>query len=737
MNTLLSCVVVLLLCVVGSHSAVLLSPIPCTSTNKTCTIQNIVWFSQTSAIINTGDNKMWKTTDEGQTFIQIGKNMNHIAQHPNNPLVMIMLSTSGTSFTYTLDGGVTFLTSQTAVGRLQVTKIHFHPTKIGTLMFVGRWTGPEQKCTLYSTGNWGQTWTEMYTGLVSNRVNTAAVWGNTTAEPDLIFVLMQDRTFGYTKDYKTFTPIFNNTLEFFKTRHYMFAVVPDEKYNNQLMSSSAFHDPSHTRPGSYVKATFPYGDAFSADLFTFLDDTTTAEYMALHMSYYRHFGDLYTSDSRGIAFQLSLAAVHKRDSDYDFHRIHGLNGIYIANTVQNIHLDNSPIITYITFDNGGEWRQLTPPKTDMNGNAWPCGAPGPDCMLHLHGEAASGEEILNVPSLRSHSNAIGVIIANGNVGPSLATQFNDLKTFLSRDAGLTWTQIFNQPTDFEFGDHGGIIVIAPILSTTHLYYSIDQGTTPFQPSNVSFPFRVTVFDIEAERLGTGLNFLIQTSVNESNYLFSYSLADLGLPNCGDSDYETWTPNDGTYNGECLMGMSYTYQRRKASSQCYNNRNTDVIENQLACPCSYEDYECASNYEPSSRDAETGKFTCTKTSEDPQCIIGDDYYLPTGYQLVPDTQCTRSNGLNLLGKQVTCTTPNDSSEEKKKGHGGVVAAVVIILLIVIAVGAFIGLYIKNERFKDFVTSSTSGLRNCCSSSGGQGSSYRGLTAADDDDDDNTV
>ena len=43
----------------------------------------------------------------------------------------------------------------------------------------------------------------------------------------------------------------------------------------------------------------------------------------------------------------------------------------------------SQVRTVITFDKGGVWGYLRPPKVDAAGNALKCTAD--DCSLHLHG----------------------------------------------------------------------------------------------------------------------------------------------------------------------------------------------------------------------------------------------------------------------------------------------------------------------------------------------------------------
>ena len=62
----------------------------------------------------------------------------------------------------------------------------------------------------------------------------------------------------------------------------------------------------------------------------------------------------------------------------------------------------------------------------------------------------------------SQESAIGIVMAVGNIGDRLTLDKGSRKgTFLSRDGGLTWSEIAKVPLIYEFGDHGGLLVAAP------------------------------------------------------------------------------------------------------------------------------------------------------------------------------------------------------------------------------------------------------------------------------------
>lgn len=79
----------------------------------------------------------------------------------------------------------------------------------------------------------------------------------------------------------------------------------------------------------------------------------------------------------------------------------------------------------------------------------------------------------------SQETAVGVVMAVGNLGDKLEFDKGSRKgTFLSRDGGVSWSEIAKLPLIYEFGDHGGLLVAAPnIQSTTQIRYSWNEGKT--------------------------------------------------------------------------------------------------------------------------------------------------------------------------------------------------------------------------------------------------------------------
>jgi hypothetical protein len=65
----------------------------------------------------------------------------------------------------------------------------------------------------------------------------------------------------------------------------------------------------------------------------------------------------------------------------------------------------------------------------------------------------------NHNQLYSTENAVGIIVANGHVGPYLDSS-SPVGTYLSRDAGQSWIQIAQGSHIFEIANHGAITLFA-------------------------------------------------------------------------------------------------------------------------------------------------------------------------------------------------------------------------------------------------------------------------------------
>ena len=67
-------------------------------------------------------------------------------------------------------------------------------------------------------------------------------------------------------------------------------------------------------------------------------------------------------------------------------------------------------------------------------------------------------------------------MSTGNIGESLRKEEDVTHTYLSKDGGLTWNEVHREPMIYEFGDHGGIIIMASLIKDSNeILYSWNEG----------------------------------------------------------------------------------------------------------------------------------------------------------------------------------------------------------------------------------------------------------------------
>lgn len=134
------------------------------------------------------------------------------------------------------------------------------------------------------------------------------------------------------------------------------------------------------------------------------------------------------------------------------------------------------IKSYITHDKGANWFLLKAPEYYMDGEKTECYFENNECSLNIQMYSHKTDSF--APPYSSEQ-AIGVVLATGNLGPNVDFDPNGRKsTFLSRDGGLNWQEIAKTPLIYDLGDQGGLIVAAPnTLSTKEVRYSWDEGKT--------------------------------------------------------------------------------------------------------------------------------------------------------------------------------------------------------------------------------------------------------------------
>eukprot|EP00927_Polykrikos_kofoidii_P016941 TRINITY_DN17699_c0_g1_i1.p1 TRINITY_DN17699_c0_g1~~TRINITY_DN17699_c0_g1_i1.p1 ORF type:complete len:1016 (+),score=209.35 TRINITY_DN17699_c0_g1_i1:93-3050(+) len=354
-------------------------------------------------------------------------------------------------------------------------------------------------------------------------------------------------------------------------------------------------------------------------------------------------GRIFISDSDGLRFTQSLVNnVRSAQGACEFDKVVSLQGVYLANVVvpdgsasaqqpgftqeresdsEKVELEAAlgaetdkkhggrgfsskaraskeerTIRTVISFDKGGAWNYLKPPRVDSVGKTYECaGKPIQECALHLHGTTSWD---LYAP-FYSVESAVGIIMGTGNVGPSLRFEPEETDTFLSRDGGLTWMQAHKGAFIYEFGDHGGLILMADDLKkTTQVVFTWNEGQSWFDFNVAKTPFEVD--NILTQPNLTSTTFVMFGSREEAvGVLYYLKFDSLNFPKCHGvwaadsvaSDYETWTPSDGVNTEACILGQQITYTRRKRTSTCFNGEDFERVASKKVCPCTQEDFAC--------------------------------------------------------------------------------------------------------------------------------------------------
>jgi len=549
---------------------------------------------------------------------------------------------------------------------------------------------------VYITKDFCRSWT-----LIANDVYQYG-WGDTAESSSFVerlyFIKESEdfRDFVYSDDLGlSFNTIAANAYVFVFLEKQVFYAVYD--FTNAEVMLYVSPDIGASRKTFYL-TEFPFGDELENNGYVILDDHTGAVYMGVnHGDVNSHWGHVYVSDS--IGYRYSLSSPHTRFQysssgapNYDFDRINALDGVYLSNVLFNWDDEEAvqdEVQSFITLNNGGSWKQLIPPTVDMNGQPYTCTGP---CYLHLHGWTSYNDESTQYGPFYSVENAVGLIIGSGNVGEFLSFERDEVRTYFSRDGGVTWKEIHSGPSIYEFADDGGVLVLAPFGEMTNtIYYSLDEATTPL----VAYQLPVAPLDIDnifTEPSATGMKVVISGTRSGVGYLIGVDFSAVFSRNCTSDDYELWAPEGTTpINGlNCQLGKQVLYQRRKPSAQCWNP-NVDHVYNVTACTCTEDDWECDFGYE------RLGNGSCIldmePTSYPPENCEGT-YYKTKGYRKEAGNICSGGVDHSPAGPY-SCDGNSDVDLSSNKGW---IAAVVIVpLVVLLVIGAFFA--IRSEKLRE--------------------------------------
>jgi hypothetical protein len=337
---------------------------------------------------------------------------------------------------------------------------------------------------------------------------------------------------------------------------YMFVSIKDPK-NDILRKLQVSVDGSR-----WDEASFP--DNIKPEGFTILDSNSGAAfvqaYQNLEMEY--EFGNLFKSTSwKGKSFVELISRVNQdQDGFIDFERVALINGTLIINQVvedqPNVGQRKKSLVTKISYDDGITWATLSPPKFDSQRKSYNCNS----CSLHLHGYTSRHDKRDSYTS----SSIPGLMIGVGNVGESLGHLYQS-DTFLSVDAGRSWSEIAKGIHMFEIGDHGGIILLANDQeSINSVKYSLNLGQTfqEYSFSDILEARKIRLEHIITQPSGTDSHFVLLGKMqnNDTSVAIYLDFSKVWSRQCKVSedavknDFEEWTEVDACRFGK-KVGIS--------------------------------------------------------------------------------------------------------------------------------------------------------------------------------------
>ncbi|WFD05581.1 vacuolar protein sorting/targeting protein PEP1 [Malassezia vespertilionis] len=398
---------------------------------------------------------------------------------------------------------------------------------------------------------------------------------------------------------------------------------------------------------TWTKAKFPHGQILHQNAYTILEGPKFHLLVDV-LDASTDTGVLFMSDSSGTHFAQGLRGTYRSTSGVvDYEHLANVDGVAITNIQTEAAVKR--IKTRITTDEGSHWSYLQAPSRDVNGRSIGCNTADLEhCSLHLHALVQPH----NIGRAFS-SSAPGLVMGVGSVGESLRP-YEECDTFMSTDAGATWSMVASHPHIYEFGDQGGLVVLVPdVPGSSEMKYSFDYGQTW---DSLNLEVGVTPFLLTTIPDGTALKFLLVGSrargtgndKHRHTALF-VDFAPLGMPKCSPKDFEKWYTQ--LADGKCLMGGKQWYQRRKKSSKCIvGEKFRDPVGHEDPCPCRKDDYECDFGFAPD------GSGVCHRVGpeEIPEgaCRNKDDTYMaPSGYRKVPGNVCVVSAGEKALDAPV--------------------------------------------------------------------------------------
>ena len=391
------------------------------------------------------------------------------------------------------------------------------------------------------------------------------------------------------------------------------------------------------------KGIFPQDHRLEEGAYTMLESTNYSLQVDVMTSRspLNPLGTLFTSNSNGTYYTRNIEHTNRgSDGLTDFEKITGIQGIVLVNVVDNWKdieqqpLENKKVKSKISFDDGRTFDKLT---TD-----------GEELHLHSVGDLANVGKVFSSP-------APGLAMGVGNTGKHLKP-YEEGDLYVSDDAGVTWSKALKGPHKFELGDRGAVLVaVSDHGDTDEIQYSINHGK---DWNSVDLPEKVRVQILTTTPDSTSLKFFLvgikgDPKLREGDpqlLKIEYFTFSIDFENyhkggkCGEDDFEKWNARvDDKGEPTCIMGHKQWFRRRKASAECFVDKEfEDIVPHYEPCPCTVDDFECDYNFIRS----EDGKNCEPSGALEPskaECRKDDDTFRgSSGWRLITGNQCDREH-----------------------------------------------------------------------------------------------
>ncbi|EJS44657.1 pep1p [Saccharomyces arboricola H-6] len=645
--------------------------------------------------------------DGGQTIKKFDTNGETIVEVIFNPYYnsSAYLFGSKNSIFYTHDKGYSFMDAQLPEARQLGMPLDFNAKDQDTFIYYGgkdcnSILSPECHAVAYLTKDGGKTFTEMLDNAI--HCEFAGSLFKYPSNKDMVMCQVKEKssqvrslvssTDFFHSDKKT---IFENIIGYLSTGGYIITAVP---YENDELRAYVTIDGTE-----FAEAKFPYDEEVEKqEAFTILESEKGSIFLHLATNSVpgSDFGNLLKSNSNGTSFVTLEHAVNRNTFGYvDFEKIQGLEGIILINVVSNTEKvsekkEEKQLKTMITFNEGSDWSLMKPPKMDSEGKKFSCNSKSLDrCSLHLHGYT----ERKDIRDTFSSGSALGMMFGVGNVGDKLLP-YKECSTFFTTDGGETWVEVKKSPHQWEYGDHGGILVLVPEnVETDSISFSTDSGKTW-----KGYKFcenKVVIKDITTVPRDSALRFLLfgeAENIGGSSFrTYTIDFKNIFERQCNfditgkkNSDYEY--SSLGSQTG-CLFGHKTEFLR-KTDEKCFigNIPLSEFSRNIKNCSCTRQDFECDYNYYKSN----DGTCKLVKglspanaadiCKNEPDLI---EYFESSGYRKIPLSTCEGGLKLDTPSSPQPCPGKEKEFKEKYSVRAGPFAFVFIIILLIIFFAAW--------------------------------------------------